>query len=131
MNDATDTRSLGDLIGNLASDTTSLFRKEVQLARTEISEKVGQIQAGLVSLIIGGVFALAGFIVLLQGIVAWLAAAGLGVVWASLLVGLVVAIIGAVLLKAGQSKMKINNLAPDRAAHQLRKDAELARETVR
>jgi hypothetical protein len=131
MNDTADTRSLGDLIGNLATDTTALFRKEVQLARTEISEKVSQVQAGLVSLVIGAVFALAGFIFLLQGIVAWLADAGMGIIWASLLVGLVVAIIGVVLLMTGQSKMKINNLAPDRAAHQLRKDAELARETVR
>ncbi len=131
MNDVGDTRSLGALIGNLATDTTALLRKEAQLVRTEISEKLTQIQAGLVSLVVGAVFALAGFIILLQGVVAWLADAGLGVIWASLLVGIVVAIIGVVLLKTGQSKMKINNLAPDRAAQQLRKDPELARETVR
>ena len=131
MNDTSDARSLGNLIGNLASDTTALFRKEAQLVRAEISEKLTEIQAGLVSLIIGAVFALAGLVILLQAAVTWLTESGLGVVWASLLVGGVVALIGVVLLKTGQSKMNIHNLAPDRAAHQLRKDAELARETVR
>lgn len=131
MNDTSDGRSLGDLLGSLASDTTSLFRKEAQLVRAEIGEKVSQVQAGLVSLIIGAVIALAGLVVLLQALVAWLVDAGLGTALASLLVGGVVALIGAAFLMAGKNKMKIDNLAPDRAAHQLRKDAELARETVR
>ena len=131
MNDNSDARSLGDLLGNLATDTTALFRKEAQLARTEISEKLTQIQAGIVSLVVGAIVALAGIIVLLQAAVAWLAESGWSVAMASLIVGGVVALIGVVLLMTGQSKMKITNLAPDRAASQLRKDAELARETVR
>ena len=35
-------KSLPELIGGLASDISGLFRKEIELAKTEVSEKVSQ-----------------------------------------------------------------------------------------
>jgi hypothetical protein len=131
MNDQVETRSVGDLLSSLAADTTTLFRKEAELVRAEVGEKVGQLTAGIVSLVAGAICLLAALIVLLLAAVAALAEAGMGVTWASLLVGAVVALLGFILLMSGQNSMKIGNLAPDRAAAQMRKDAELAKGALR
>jgi hypothetical protein len=48
--------------------------------------------------------------------------------WASLLVGGVVAIVGAILVKRGTANMDPSELAPTRTADQLGKDAHLAKE---
>jgi len=39
---ASDTRSLGELFASLSKDTTTLVRQEIELAKTEISEKVSE-----------------------------------------------------------------------------------------
>jgi hypothetical protein len=49
-------RSVPELFTDLINQFTTLFRKEIQLARTEISEKIGEAISGL-GIIIGGVVA--------------------------------------------------------------------------
>jgi len=53
-----ESRSLPDLIGGLASDISSLFRKEIELAKAEASEKVSSAVGGVVFIAAGGVLAL-------------------------------------------------------------------------
>ena len=55
MSDTRENRPLADLLGGLATDISMLFRKEVQLAKVEASEKVSQALAGVASIAIGGV----------------------------------------------------------------------------
>ena len=52
-------------------------------------------------------------------------------VWASLLVGVGVAIVGGVMLRTGAKTAQISNLAPERAQAQFRKDAQLIKEQVK
>ena len=52
-------------------------------------------------------------------------------VWASLLVGVGVAIVGAVILRTGAKTAQGANLKPERAQAQFRKDAELIKEQVK
>ncbi|MGQ7793302.1 phage holin family protein [Faunimonas sp. B44] len=125
-----DPRSVPQLLGDLARDLSTLFRKEGQLIRAEISDKITQVQVGAGSLAAGGICLLAALLVLLQALVIGLSKL-MDPGWASLIVGVVVAIIGVVLLKKGADQMKAANLTPDRTANQLSKDAELVREQVR
>jgi hypothetical protein len=69
-------------------------------------------------------------LVLLQAIVIALTEL-VGPGWASLIVGVAAAVIGAVLLKKGTDQMKASKLMPERTAHQLKQDAELAKEQIR
>ena len=105
--DATDPRerSLGELVGNLSSQTSTLVRQEIELAKAELSQK-GKVAGKGVGLLAGGaVFGLlalgaltAGLIALLDKAMAtWVAALIVMVLWA---------VIAAVLAKAGQSALK-------------------------
>lgn len=131
MSTTTDPRTVPELLSDLARELTTLFRKEGQLIRSELSDKVTRIEIGAGSLIAGGILLLAALLVLLQALVIGLTNLGLGAGWASLLVGVVVAAIGVFLLRKGASDMSPSNLTPDRATRQIKKDAELAREQVR
>ncbi|MYZ47955.1 phage holin family protein [Propylenella binzhouense] len=127
---AADPRSVPQLLGELARDLTTLFRKEGQLVRAELADKIAQLEIGAGSLAAGAVCLLAALLVLLQALVIALSNV-MPPGWASLVVGVVVAIVGVVLLKVGANQMKAANLAPERTTHQLNKDAELVREQVR
>ena len=65
----TDDRSLKELFGNLTHSVTTLFRKEIELARAENSEKMSQAGVDAGAIAGGGVLALAALIVLLQALV--------------------------------------------------------------
>ena len=62
----TDDRSLKELLGDLTQNVTTLFRKEIELARAETSEKITQAGVAAGSIAAGGILALAALIVLLQ-----------------------------------------------------------------
>ena len=60
-----DQRPLGSLIGDLAQEATSLVRKEVELVKLEMSEKIDKTTAAASSIAIGGAVLYAGFLVFL------------------------------------------------------------------
>jgi hypothetical protein len=126
----TDDRSLKDLLLDLSNSITTLFRKEIQLARAETSEKVTQIGVALGSIAGGAILALAALIVLLQALVIGIAEAGVPAGWASLIVGVIVAVIAYVLIHKGTSDLKASNLAPSRTVDSLKRDAQVAKEQV-
>src|SRR4051794_5842012 len=47
-------RSIGELFGQLTQDMTLLVRQEVQLARTEMTEKLSRLTSNLISVGAGG-----------------------------------------------------------------------------
>jgi len=59
MTNTSDTRSLGELFASLSKDTTTLVRQEIELAKTEISEKVSETGKNVASLMVGGAIAYA------------------------------------------------------------------------
>ena len=126
-----DDRSLKDLFADLSNSITTLFRKEIQLVRAETSEKVTQVGVAMGSLAGGAILALAALIVLLQALVIGLTEAGIPAGWASLIVGLVVAVIAYVLIHKGTSDLKASHLAPSRTVDSLKRDAQVAKEQVR
>jgi hypothetical protein len=129
-----DDRSFGSLFSELTQETTTLVQQEVALAKVEVSEKISQVGSGLATLILGGFVLFAGLLKLLDAAVygieellppdqaPWLAA---------LIVGIIVAIIGAVMLQKGRSTLRPGNLAPQRTAESLQRDKEFAKEHMR
>ncbi len=125
-----DSRSVPELLADLARSVPALVRQEAQLLRSEMSDKVGQIEIGLGSIVAGAILLFAALLILLQAIVIALTEI-MGAGWAALIVGVAAGAIGAVLLKKGADQMKASSLMPDRTTRQLKQDAELAREQVR
>jgi uncharacterized membrane protein YqjE len=68
-----DERSVGELVFDVAEKSSSLIREEIELAKTEISEKVSKILRGSAVGIAAGVFAFLALILVMEGI-AWLLA---------------------------------------------------------
>lgn len=124
-------RSVLDLFPRLVDNMSFLFRKEIELAKAEMSEKAGQIGAGAAKAAIGGVLMIPALVVLLWSIVAWLETFDIPVRWGTLIVGIVVALIGFVLLKSGMNTASTANLTPRRTANQLQRDVAVVKEQVR
>jgi uncharacterized membrane protein YqjE len=68
-----DERSVSELVFDVAEKSSSLVREEIELAKTEITEKVGKILRGSVVGIAAGIFAFLALILVMEG-VAWLLA---------------------------------------------------------
>ena len=141
MNQTSDPRTVPQLLSDLARELTTLFRKEGQLIRAELSEKVTQVEVGAGSILAGAIVLLVSLNVLAGALVVAISRigaeqadpaiqdSGIGLGWASLIVGVILAIIGAILVKKGTSNM--SNLAPDRSMNQVSRDANLVKEQVR
>lgn len=68
-----DDRSLADLVVEVSENASTLVREEIELAKAEVSEKVGKILRGSAIGIAAGVFAFLALILIMHG-VAWLLA---------------------------------------------------------
>jgi uncharacterized membrane protein YqjE len=64
-------RSVGELVFDVSERVSTLVREEIELAKTEVSEKVNKLVRGSVVGIAAGVFAFLGLILLMEAI-AWL-----------------------------------------------------------
>jgi hypothetical protein len=127
----TDDRSLKELFGDLTHSVTTLFRKEIELARAETSEKVSQVAFAAGSLAAGAILALAALIVLLQALAIALTELGLAPALSALIVGGVVAIVAFGLIYKGMNDLKAKSLAPTRTVESLRQDAHMVKEQAR
>ena len=108
-----ESRSVPELLADLMRETTELFRTEGRLIRAEMSDKITQVQIGGGSIAAGAMGEL------------------IGDAWAALLVGVVIALIGAALLMKGRRDLSPENLTPDRTSRQLRQDGKLVKEQTR
>jgi len=121
-------RSIKNLLSDLSGNLTTLFRKEIQLARAETSEKMTQVAVALGSIAGGAILALAALIVLLQAVVIGLTEAGIPAGWSALIVGVVVAGIAYFLIHKGTNDLKAGNLAPQRTVDSVKRDAQAVKE---
>jgi len=124
-------RSLGDLFGDLTREMGTLVRQEVELAKTEMTQKASTAGKNIASMVAGGAVAYAGFLAILAGII--IGIASLGVPWwlSALLVGLIVAGVGYFLIQKGRDALKQGSLAPNQTIETLKEDAEWAKEQVK
>ncbi len=129
MTDPASTSTPG-LVKDLVGNVNDLFYKEIQLLRAEMSEKTTQAMTAIGMIVAGIVIVLVALIVLAFALVAALENAGLGAGWSALIVGGVFAIIAFILIGKGVTDLKASNLAPNRTADSLSKDAQMAKGAV-
>lgn len=126
--------SIPSLLRELRDETTTLFRQEVALAKTELKDNASKMGGHAAQLAVGGFVAYAGIIVLLIGIGHLLGALlvkfGLDenvATWlAPTIVGLIVAIIGWAMLSKAKNAMAHDGLAPRQTIDSLRTNKEWA-----
>lgn len=120
----TDGDTTTGLLRRLVDDLQTLVRKELALARAEITQSLNDAKQGVTGIA-------AGAFVLYAGVLTLLASAVLGLSnvmepWlAALIVGGIVAIVGFVMLQGGKKKLEPSSLYPDRTAESLRRDKDM------
>jgi hypothetical protein len=122
-------RSIGELFGQLSQDMTLLVRQEIQLARTEMSEKLSRFTTNLISVAAGGFVAYLGGLALVAALILALRdLANISLAVSALIVGAILAIVGYVMLQRGMKELKRVDLSPRRTVETLKDDVQWAKE---
>src|ERR1041385_6554810 len=109
---ADDMRSLGRLFGEAVDNLSKLIQTEIQLTRTETTEKATQAGIGA-GMLVGAMFFLTPALVLfLIAFALWLTQLGLSPVTAHVLAGCVALVVSAILAGLGLSRLKPDALTP-------------------
>ena len=122
-------RSLGELLKELSSESGELLRKEVELAKTEFSEKASRVGADVGAIALGGGMALAGGLALMLAAVYGLTALldtflplGVAVWLAPLIVGAILVFMGYGRIKTALDDLKNTSLAPRQTTQSLQEN---------
>ncbi len=109
------------LVTQLTREMTTLFSKEVALAKSEVSHSVKTAKVGIMGMAAGGLVLFAGFLVLL-----WAAVLGLSEViapWlAAVIVGGIVTFVGLIMVQSAKHKLELSAFKPTHTANSLHKD---------
>ncbi|MBY5461696.1 phage holin family protein [Rhizobium leguminosarum] len=138
MSKSTENTPISELVSGLVGDVTGLLRKEIDLAKTEASEKLSQALSGVEILLFGLVLAIGAVGVLLSALVGALAAflvtqgftdTAAGAL-ASLVVGVIIAGIAWALVSRGLASLRGNNMKLDRTVTSLRRDVDVVKDKI-
>ena len=136
-NERKDERSIGQLLKELTQESSTLLKQEVNLAKTEMSEKASRVGVNLGSVAVGGAVALLGAIALVLA-----AVYGLGAIlnnflspetasWlAPLIVGGILAAVGYSMIKKALETLKRESLAPEKTTQSLQENKEWLRQKI-
>jgi drug/metabolite transporter (DMT)-like permease len=118
-----DNRSIGDLIAELSRETGVLVRKEVELAKTELTAKARQAGTHVATTAAGGALAHAGLLVILAAIVIGLTQLGITAWLAAAIVGLGTIGVGYMLVNKGLKALRGASVVPTHTLESLKEDA--------
>ncbi len=105
------------------------MRQEAQLAKTEVLEKLNRATGNLIKLAAGGVVALIGGLALTAAVILLLVdPVGLDPWLAAALVGGLLAVVGAVMLRGGLQELKRIDPTPRRTVETIKDDIQWAKE---
>jgi hypothetical protein len=132
-----DDRSIGQLLKELTHESSTLLKQEVDLAKTEMSEKASRVGANLGEVAVGGAVALLGAIALVMA-----AIYGLGAIlnnflspetasWlAPLIVGGILAAVGYSMIKKALETLKRESLTPEKTTQSLQENKEWLKQKI-
>jgi hypothetical protein len=126
---ATERRPLGELFSELASETATLVRHEVELAKVETVAKIRLAGSNAAVLAVGGAVAFAGGLVLLAALILILALA-IPLWSAALVVGMAVTLVGGLLVARSLRAFKRIDPVPRETIQTIREDKQWLREQV-
>ena len=118
-------QALTDLLANLAD----LLRKELQLAKTEITEKMVSRLRASVWMVVAGALGLVAVLLLVEAAVFAIASFGIALHWSCLIVAAVLAAGAAAAFFQGRSAAQ-DELLPTRTARQISQDIRTAKEQL-
>jgi uncharacterized membrane protein YgcG len=119
------TRALTDLLADLAE----LVQKELQLAKTEITEKITSRLRASAWMVVAGILGMVAALLVVEAAVFALASFGLALHWSCLLVAAVLIAIAAATFFHGRS-LTDDGLLPSRTARQITQDIKTAKEQL-
>jgi len=130
-------RSIGQLLKELTQESSTLLKQEVNLAKTEMSEKASRIGANLGEVAVGGAVTLLGSIALLLAAVYGLTSIlnnfmnqEVAVWLAPLIVGGILAAVGYSLIKKALATLKQESITPQRTTQSLQENKEWLKEKI-
>jgi len=122
-----DDRSLGQMFADLSRETRTLLQQEIQLAKTELTGKATQMVRGAAFIVAGGLLGYAGLLAIVAAAVLVLIAVGMPPWGAALLGGIVVIGAGYLLVRAGLSALRPQQLTPRETIETLKENAQWLR----
>ena len=122
-------RPLGELFSDLVSETTTLVRNEVALAKVEVTQKATKVGRNIGSLLIGGAigyaallaFCAAAILLLDRVMPAWLAA---------VIVGAIVACVAWLLISKAIATLRNMEMKPQETVESLKEDAQWIKDQI-
>jgi hypothetical protein len=121
--------SLPEALSETLSDFADLFRKELQLARAELSSNVSTKLRGGVWLALAGLFAILTLALTLGALVAWITTFNVSLHVSFLIVAAGVGVVAVLAYFAGRSEAQAE-LTPSRTIRQVKQDVETTKEQL-
>jgi hypothetical protein len=121
--------SLPETFSQVLGDLADLFRKELRLARGELSSNASAKLRGGIWLALAGIFGLASLALLVGALVAWITSLDVSLHVAFLIVAAGVALLAAAAYFAGQKDAQAE-LTPSRTISQVKRDIEITKEQL-
>jgi uncharacterized membrane protein YqjE len=126
-----DERTLGEMFAELSRETRTLIQQELQLAKTELTEKAAKMGKAAGLIVGGGLIAYAGLLAIIAAMVLILVAIGAPPWAAALTGGVLVAGIGYLLIRSGLAALKPQELIPQKTIETLKEDAQWLKAKVK
>jgi len=115
-------------LSSIVEDAADLLQKEVRLAKAEIAENISaQIRAAM-WMVAAAFIGLLATLLILQGIVFWIASTGIALHWANFIVAAVLLVAGAVAYS--QWKSSHAGVVPERTIAQIKRDITTVKERL-
>jgi uncharacterized membrane protein YqjE len=119
-------RSVGDLLGKVTTDLSTLMRKEVELAKVEIKEEATK--AGKASGMLAGAGAVGYLVLVFLGLALMFALDSfMPIGWAALITAVLLGIVAAVLFVLGKKQFAQVNPKPEQTVETLKEDVQWAK----
>ena len=131
MTTTKDDRTLGEMFAELSRETRTLVHQELQLAKTELTEKAAKMGKGAGLIVGGGLIAYGGLLAIIAALVLILIVIGLPPWAAALIGGMVVAGIGYLLIRSGLAALRPQELTPRKTIQTLKEDAQWLKAKVK
>jgi hypothetical protein len=119
-----DARTLGELFADLSRQFRTLLQQELQLAKTELTQKAAAVTMAVSLILGGGLLAYAGFLAVVAAAILGLIALGLPPWGAAMLGGLLVVGAGSLLVRAGLQTLKAQTLMPEATIDTMKENAQ-------
>ncbi|MCJ2079297.1 phage holin family protein [Methylobacterium sp. E-016] len=124
----TSPHGIPSLLAEALRGAGDVVRGEIALFRQETTDSLRSVVIGLAAMAGAAVFAIVGFLVLVDALMKWLAAVVGSEALSALIVRVVFLVLGIVLVLTARSRFSLNGLMPTRTGRQLRQDTTVIKE---